>query len=396
MSTQIIIIGAGVAGLTCAHYLKSAGRDVLIIERSDAPGGRIRTDLYDGYRMDRGFQIFLTAYPEAKEILDYEELDLQYFENGAMIHTGDRQVPMYDPSDDLWLGIRSLIQGPLIFGDGMKMLGWKARVQNAEVPELYDGDEMSSIAYLKSLGLSKKNIDGFWKPFYQGIFLENDLHTDRALLEFTFKMFQEEGAAIPAQGMQAIPNHLARRLGEKCIRFNTEIHGLEHGSLSTVHGEVIQADVIVDAAGLTLGTDIQFKDVTNLYLTAESLPDHPRVIHLNASPERVVNNVAFLSKISSAYSPDNGMHLISASANGEHSELAIRRDLEKMFGPMVKSWESLKKYHIREALPDIPIRYAFEPMVKEGLFRCGDHLIEGSINGAMRSGRLAAEAILQS
>lgn len=396
MPKEIVIIGAGVAGLTCAHYLKSAGRDVLVIDKSDAPGGRIRTDIHDGYRLDRGFQIFLTAYPEAKAILDYEELDLRYFENGAIIHAGNRQVPMFDPSDNLWLGIRSLIQGPLIFGDGMKMLGWKARVQSAEVASLYEGEEMSSMACLQGLGLSKKNIEGFWKPFYQGIFLENELHTDRALLEFTFKMFQEEGAAIPANGMQTIPNQLAQKLGEESIRLNTEIHELEEGRIRTVHGDVIQADIVVDAAGLTLGKDIRFKDVTNLYLIADEIPEHPKVIHLHADKDRVVNNVAFLSEVSPAYRGENGKSLISASANGEYSELAIRRDLEKMFGPMVKSWESLKKYHIREALPDIPVRYTFEPKVREGLFRCGDQLVEGSINGAMRSGRLAAEAILQS
>ncbi len=85
---KVIVVGAGLAGLTCAKALREGGAGVTAFEASDGVGGRVRTDEKDGFLLDRGVQAYFTAYPVARRHLDHARLDLRAFDPGAIIHRG--------------------------------------------------------------------------------------------------------------------------------------------------------------------------------------------------------------------------------------------------------------------------------------------------------------------
>jgi monoamine oxidase len=57
---DVVVVGAGLAGLSCAKQLSGMGRRVILLEASDRVGGRVRTDVVDGLNLDHGFQVLLT------------------------------------------------------------------------------------------------------------------------------------------------------------------------------------------------------------------------------------------------------------------------------------------------------------------------------------------------
>ncbi|MEL6124516.1 MAG: NAD(P)/FAD-dependent oxidoreductase [Bacteroidota bacterium] len=393
---QIIIIGAGLAGLTAAYHLRQAGRDPLVLEASDDVGGRVRTDKVDGFILDRGFQILLTSYPECQAILDYERLDLRYFERGAEIYGGGRMMPFYDPGSGwskLWQTFR---HGPARWTDYTKLLRLRASLSAKRIPQIYQEPERSTIAYLHDRGFSEQLISTFWKPFYQGIFLENELETSSRLFEFTFKMFIDQGAAVPAKGMMEIPRQLASHMDANRIKFHHRVQHIENGLVHLHDREPISArHIIIATSGLHDRSAVDWKQVTNVYYTRPRQSESSRYVMLNANADRIVNNVAIMSAISGDYAPED-YDLISVSANGDHRHQLDRidEDLTRLYGSETDQWARLQAKLISQALPDRSVIHEYHPEVAEGIYVAGDHQLEGSINGAMKSGRLAAEAVL--
>jgi len=238
---KVVIVGAGLAGLTAACYLKKAGYDPLILEASDAIGGRVKTDKKDGFLLDRGFQILLPAYPEAKAILNYDQLELCYFNRGAEIYKDGKFIPFYDPGDGLGGLIKTVMTGPATFWDLFKLLRFKMSLANKTVKEIYAQPNSTTLKYLQHKGFSNQLIDTFWKPFFQGIFLEDDLSTDNQLFEFIFKMFIEDGAAIPKYGMGQIPAQLASNLPPERVRCNTSVIEIDGNIIKLEEGNSISA-----------------------------------------------------------------------------------------------------------------------------------------------------------
>ncbi|MBS1526922.1 MAG: FAD-dependent oxidoreductase, partial [Bacteroidetes bacterium] len=208
--TDVVIVGAGLSGLAAAKLLKAAGRSITLIEASDGIGGRVRTDYIDGFQFDRGFQVLLTAYPEAKRLLNYKALDLHFFEPGAVILNDAGSTPVSDPlrqPSKIW---QTLISTSGSFKDKMLMLRLKRKLRKKQIDDLFQGKPLSTLQYLKEFGFSDKIIVNFLKPFFGGVFLEDELNTSADMFEFLFKMFSEGGTAIPAFGMGMI----AKQLGE--------------------------------------------------------------------------------------------------------------------------------------------------------------------------------------
>ncbi|MFY7664562.1 NAD(P)/FAD-dependent oxidoreductase [Flavobacterium sp.] len=393
---KVAIIGGGLAGLTCAWYLKKNGiADVTVFESSDSVGGKVKTDLISGYRCDRGFQVLLPAYPETKKVLNYEALNLQRFDKGSLIFRNGKKIPFYDPENGVSALIQTVLKGPGSLRDKVLLLKLKLQLSRTSVDTILNSsDTRTSLSFLKDFGFSSSMITDFWKPFYQGVFLENDLQTDNRMLRFTFKMFAESGAAVPKNGMGAIPEQLAEFIGKKNIRLETAVPAFDAHSVTTAVGETSTFDVVVCA--FNYEKSVLYHSVSNYYFEAEQLPLESKHVLLNANAKRIVNNVVLMSYVAPNYSSTN-KQLISVSANGTGwTNEQITNDLQLLFGAQVRDWKLVKYYEIYEALPNLnPIR-SFSSQQKAGVYYCGDYLTQGSINGAMQSGRITAEAILNS
>ena len=392
---KIGIIGAGLAGLTCAWYLKKNDiHDITIFESSGEVGGKLKTAQLNGFLLDRGFQVLLPAYPETKKVLDYKKLDLQAFNKGSLIFKGNKKIPFYDPENGLSALIQTVIFGPGSILDKLLLLKLKLTLSNTPVERIFENKKrISSMAYLQAYGFSERMIQDFWVPFYQGVFLENTLETDSSMLLFTFKMFAESGAAVPKEGMMAIPQQLVDYIGKDKIRFNSKVLHYNQSAICTDEGKEEKFDKVIVACNLK--EDTTYQAVTNSYFETDKLPINTKHIILNANPNRTINNVVLLSNVAPNYA-QNGKHLISVSANGIHPEpTEFINDLIGLFGQEVKQWKLVQTYLIKESLPKINYEISYSAAAQDGVFYCGDHLIQGSINGAMESGRRTAEEILK-
>lgn len=410
-TTDVLIIGAGLAGLTAARVLKAAGKSVQILEASDQIGGRVKTEEVNGFLLDRGFQVLLTAYPETKRFLDYEALNLQKFDPGALILNRNGTTKIGDPLRQPKVLFSTLASPAGSLADKIRMLGLKLKLAGKSVEEIFSGDEISTMAYLKNAGFSERMISQFFQPFMTGIFLEDKLSTSSRMFEFVFKMFSEDDTAVPAKGMGMIPKQLAKNLNANEIIFNQKVISIEANSVKTAEGAVYEANIILiatdqlDLPGPFSKPAAAHHSVTNMYFTAANNPYPEPLIALNALPEKLVNNMAVMNRISTDYSK-NDVSLISLSLIGDHTgadstqlQTKVLTEMQMWF-PDAAQWKHLKTYHIGYALPndDHVTNDADQNAIRlnEQCFICGDHLMNGSINAAMKSGRLAAEAILAS
>lgn len=408
-NAEVIIIGAGIAGLTAAKILKAGGKSVLILEASDAVGGRVRTDEVDGFLLDRGFQVFLTAYPEAKGLLDYDKLELCKFDPGALILNRKGITNMGDPMRQPSSLVSTLLSSAATFTDKLRMLRLKLKLAGKTIDKIFSEPEITTTAYLKNEGFSGTIMNQFFRPFMTGIFLEDQLTTSSRMFEFVFKMFSEGDAAVPAKGMGMIPKQLAECLTPQELLFNQNVSAVNGGSVTTADGIIYEANFVLIATD-ALRSPIRYSryrtahhSVSNVYLTAGKSPFDMPLIALNTLPGKLVNNIAVMDRISKAYSK-SGDTLISLSLIGDHAN-ANQKELQeniinelKFWYPDAVSWKHLKTYHIDYALPNDD-HVTNEPDYKAlrlnaQCFVCGDFLMNGSINAAMKSGRIAAEAII--
>lgn len=97
-SAPVVVVGAGLAGLACAQRLTRAGVDVLVLEASDAAGGRVGTDVVDGFRCDRGFQLVNPSYPALTQVVALAALDLRPFAAGVVVAAGSFRYALGRPA----------------------------------------------------------------------------------------------------------------------------------------------------------------------------------------------------------------------------------------------------------------------------------------------------------
>lgn len=404
-----VIIGGGISGLTCAKYLNEKGYSFMLLEGSDALGGRVRTDKVDGFLLDRGFQILLTNYPEAKKILNYNNLDLKYFGSGAMIKAEKGFMKMENPFRNKMAYLTMAFSSVGSLSDKLKIR--KFANELAEIPddEFFKMEATDTLTFLRNYGWSEKMISNFFKPFYGGVFLENDLVTSSNFFRFTFKQFFKGDAAIPADGMQAIPEQIAEMLPRNSIRKNARVKGFEGNQIFLDGGEVITADRIVVATDpktsdklLDETNERAYNITTCTYFSAETSPlKGEKFIALNPNRRGVVHNVCVPSDISVHYG-NAGKSLISVSTQGleklDERNLTnrIKRELFDWFGASVNVWKHLKTYHIPESL----VQYRADSerqssKLGDNLYRCGDYLAYPSLNAAMQTGREVAQMIME-
>jgi phytoene dehydrogenase-like protein len=405
---EVLVVGAGLSGLACALHLHVAGVPVRVLEASDGVGGRVRTDLVAGFRLDRGFQVLLTAYPETRRVLDYAALDLKPFLPGALVRRAGRFHEMSDPwrRPDRLVGTLLADVGTL--ADRLRIARYRARVGAGSVDDLFRRPNLSALERLRGQGFSEAMIDAFFRPLFGGVLLDRALGSSSRMLDFVFRMMAEGDVALPATGMGAIPEQLLRRLPEGTVRLGVRVASLSPREVRLESGETMAARAVVvategpEAARLTGQVPaLASRSVTALYFAADRAPIERPILILDGDGRGPVNNLCFPSQIAPSYAPP-GAVLVAASVL-EDAEAAspleprVRTQLAEWFGPQTSRWQLLRAYRIAHAQPD-QTPPALDPVERPvelpgGLFVCGDHRDTASLHGALLSGRRAAEAV---
>jgi phytoene dehydrogenase-like protein len=402
-----IVVGAGLAGLAAARVLCEAGRDVVVLEASDGVGGRVRTDHVDGFLLDRGFQVLLTAYPELARQLDVDALDLRAFDPGALVWIGHRGYVVGDPFrrpstalDTLRAPVGSML-------DKVRIAGLRSRVRHGDGRRLLSGRDVSTLDALHATGFSTRMIDRFFRPLVGGIQLDPDLTASRRMFDVIFRMLSMGDSAVPAAGMGAIPQQMASRLPAGTVRLDTAVASVSSRSVRLSAGDELTARTVIVAtdgpvaARLLDLPDPGSRSVGCVYFAADRAPTDQKMVVLDGSGPAAsgpVLNIAVMSNIAPTYAPQ-GRHLIVAALPGVVDgdlEAMAREQLSGWWGPQVDEWGHLATYRIAHGQPDQspPFHPKQRVALGDGLFVCGDHRDTASIQGALFSGRRCGEAAL--
>ncbi|MCY7353099.1 MAG: FAD-dependent oxidoreductase [Cytophagaceae bacterium] len=403
---NVIIIGAGLAGLTCAKYLRDRGLSSIILEASDGVGGRARTDKVGGFTLDRGFHVFLTAYPETQRLLDYNRLQLNAFESGAVI----RQPPGFTVLGDPFrssASVFSALASPVgSLSDKLRVLRLTMETEDADDLELFRHPTNDTLTFLQDYGFTGRMISDFFRPFFGGVFLENSLTTSAHFFRFVFKYFYAGDATLPAQGIQAVAEQIQAMLPSGTVQTATRVARVEGTNVYLDNGQALSADTVVLAVDahqadvlLGLATTRTFNHTTCTYFAANRSPLDRKMIVLNPDRASAVHNLCVPSDIAPGYAPD-GQALISVSTQGLETvnEAAltekIKRELSHWYGPEVAKWQHLRTYHLPEALLHFGPKAGLRSLkLGERLYQCGDQTAYPSLNAAMQTGREVAELI---
>lgn len=404
---KIHIIGAGVAGLIAARVLEDGGYSPVIIEATNRVGGRVKTDLVEGYQLDHGFQVLLTAYPAAQKYLDFEALELQHFLPGATIFNHGRAKTIGDPLRDISLLIPTLFSGIGTFSDKLKILKLNMFLSKTSLSEIFAKNERTTLEYLMDFGFSEEMIDQFFTPFFGGIFLEPKLETSSRMFEFVYKMFGEGFATLPKAGIEAIPKQLKNNLKRTGFLFNTKVKSVENSKIWLANGTELASHftiIATEPSALVSEFKVQkpkWKSCNTLYFETGSRIIEKPLIGLIANKGALINNIFYHSSLASA--SEGKQELLSVTVIKEHGlsdealQMQVQRELERICG--VDSPRFIKQYFIPKALPELQaIQYEVLPSetrLSKGVFLAGDTILNASLNAAMISGERAALGVLQ-
>jgi phytoene dehydrogenase-like protein len=410
---KVIVVGAGLAGLTCAKVLREREAEVAVFEASDGVGGRVRTDERDGFLLDRGFQVYFTSYPVAKRHLDHGSLDLRGFDPGAIVCEGTEKSILSDPLRDPKALLPSVLSDAATLGDKLRTLDLVTGTFPGEISAgEEDGEtDTSTLEYLKGAGLSERYIDSFFRPFYGGIFLNRELTTSARVLRFTLRMLATGRTVVPALGMGEIPRQLASGLPEGTVRLNSPVESLlrdgERVAGVRAAGSEHEADAVVVATEAPAAGGLTDAAVPEgavgevcMYYQTDGLGSGKKIL-LNAEDGAFVNNAVEMSNVSERYAPP-GRHLLYAVAltglDLPDDEL-YRRGIEDLsrwypgadFRPL-----ALRRipYGQFAQPPGIHGRLPENRTQTRGLFLAGEYTEDASTNGSMLSGEKAAGAVL--
>ena len=417
---RVAIIGGGLAGIACARALQAAGADWCILEASDALGGRVRTDIVDGFRLDRGFQVYLTAYRAAGELLEYPELDFRPFRAGAQVFEGSGFASVLNPLRHPVAAVAALAARPSMAVDLARMA--PLAVDGVRRPVAEPPAPLGSTAeLLRKLDIGTATVDGFFRSFFGGVFLDRSLSTDASQFRFVLSAFARGETVVPALGMGEIPRHMAAPLDAARIRLRTPVAGLRRRGavheLRTAAGAHEEFGAVVVATDMSAARALDGRIPARAWCATTTFhwacdlgrlpaPLRQPVLFLDGTGEGPVNHAACMSSVAPGYAPP-GQALVALNmvdtdwtVEGMAAVTArMVRQVERWFGSgAMRGWRLLRTDRVLRALPrqhthDLSMRPSTE--IDDGLFVAGDHVTDGSIDGAVRSGRLAAEAALR-
>ncbi len=422
---KILVVGAGAAGLTCARTLLRAGADVTVLEASDGVGGRVRSDVVDGFTLDRGFQVLFTAYPAARRQLEYGRLDLRRFEPGALIAQGAHRQTLSDPFRDPAAVVASVLTPIVSMGDKLRTALLSEELKRTPIDAIMNAPDETTEAYLYRRCFSRRFVDNFARPFFGGVFLDRSLETSAKAFRFDWKMLSKGETVIPARGIGAITDQLAEELvAADAIRLETRVSEITRDGATgcatgvrTERGETMGADAVVvataapEAARLTGDrTPLGAVGTVCLYFAGSAPVYHGRKLVLHANRDVFVNNIAQLTNVAPDLAPP-GEHLLSVTVLGvpDLPDAALwgraEADLRRMFAgdktalDALAALRPLRLYRIPYAQfaqpPGVYARLPSNQSRIPGVVLAGEFTTASSLNAALRSGEKAAALVLQ-
>lgn len=407
----IIIIGAGVAGLVAAIHSEKTGRPVHIIEATDRAGGRVKTDMIDGFRLDHGFQVLLTAYHEAQRYLDFSTLGLENFNNGALIFQENKSYQIGDPLRDPSQLFNMAFSSVGTLKDKWLIFKLTQALKRQERSDVFKAQDQTTLAYLQDYGFSEQMISRFFRPFFGGIFLENELKTSASMFRFVFKLFSEGSAAIPKLGIGAIIDQLKGQLSNTTFHFNQKVEKITGKTVHMENGTSMDFDKVIIACPPDnilpnlQSTRGEWTSTCNLYFTTEKSILDSKSIALVTDSKSPINNFCVLSDVAAPYAPSR-KSLVSVTLKQypqSDADPAFYQTIAEELARLTKYSAPitfLKRYDIPQALPVMDdLEYSLpntQFTLTDDIYLAGDYLLNASLDAAMRTGRLAAEAMMDS
>ena len=414
VDAHVVVVGAGLAGLRCAGALTGRGLSVVVLEQSDRPGGRVRTDVVDGLRCDRGFQLLNPSYPAVRRHVDIDDLDLQVAGRGVRVVDASGQVhtvadPVRHP-EQLSASLRAVAS--LRLWRPRPLVGaarWAAPAVGP-VSALKAGPDASLAEDWMRLRLTGPLRDAVLAPFLAGVLGDADGTTSDRYVRLVLRSFLLATPGVPAKGMQALPDQLARRSGAD-LRYGQRVVGIDDGPTVTVHvadEQPVRAHAVVVAADPLSAACLTGRNAPAMrglstwwFATGEPVgatgrrPD--RFLRVSGSGGPVVNT-AVMSAIAPGYAPP-GTTLVQGTTlldqTGPVGDDVIRAELARLWGRATGSWRLVRRHDIPHALPAHPTHQSLARPQRAGehIVLAGDHMDTPSIQGALVSGGRAAATI---
>ena len=392
--SDIIIIGAGPAGLACALKCQQQGIEYLLIEQDQRAGGRVGSFYDNGYIFDLGFQVYNSAYVNTNAILDIDELDLRYFKPGAVVHDGDSFQMISDPLRDISKIFSTIFSDLTTIKDKIKILSLKYSLSDYQIDQ-DQSEDLTTLEFLEQYGFSDKFIKNFFMPFFSGIFLENKLETSSKFFKYVFSNFNNGLAALPRKGMQAIPDQLFNKLNRERVIIGQSVVNIDDRKNVTLDdGIIIKGNRLIlsgDSNDLLNGKKGEYNAVKTMYFSTQNEIINGEYIHLYPK-DNIINNIAIPTYLSDSYSK-NSDHLISLTIlESEASEIEMVKDikgrLSKYYGGGPNSYEFLRSINIKTGTLRQPKGHfnRSQKNSEDSIYMIGEKVTNGSIEGAVVAG----------
>jgi phytoene dehydrogenase-like protein len=408
-SLDVVIVGAGLAGLACARELTGRGLDVVLLEGSDAVGGRVRSDLVDGFTLDRGFQVLNTGYPELPRFVDLDSLDLRPFDASVRVLVDGELVTVGNP-------LQKPSSLPTLFGLPMGGLAGQAatglyagKCLVLPTPRLKRRSDVSAAEAWRRAGIPPDVVNGILRPFFSGVVLEQGMTTSRRFTDLMIRMFALGRSTVPAGGMQQLPERIAEALPADTVRLSSPVRRLDSRSVQTVHGRISARAVVVATDPWTARTLLsdriplpEPRGVTTVYHSAPDFPEASAALLLDADRSPLANTIA-LSKAAPEYAPPGRVLVSTSMVHGSVPDDVdgpeVRAALSALHRTDTSGWEHIATYDLPRALPGMRAPHPLRKPVRlshgtDTVYVAGDHRDTSSLQGALVSGRRAAETVL--